>query len=125
MSEVGKKLREIYEAMLRAYREEPNKEEGARKALDVYNVHIQEIEEIRRILIEIQDLHDGLLEGLKVLTEERSKAERRSRTVRTGGCTIIKFVPCGKNCKGCPHGPYVYRVYKEAGKQFWKYLGRA
>ena len=25
-----------------------------------------------------------------------------------GGTVVIKKVPCGKDCGGCPHGPYKY-----------------
>lgn len=33
-------------------------------------------------------------------------------------------VSCGKNCKGCPHGPYWYGYWSEGGKTHSKYIGK-
>jgi len=125
MSEVGKKLEQIYEAMLEAYRSEDDKESGARKAIQIYQDNLDEILNTQTALMEILDLERSLEEGLKALEEERAKEEKRARTIRTGGSVVIKLVPCGKHCSGCPHGPYAYSVHKEGGKQIWKYLGKA
>jgi len=125
MSEVGKKLEQIYEAMLEAYRSEDDKESGARKAIQIYQDNLDEILNTQTALMEILDLERSLEEGLKALEEERAKAEKKARTIRTGGSVVIKLVPCGKHCSGCPHGPYAYSVHKEGGKQIWKYLGKA
>ena len=38
---------------------------------------------------------------------------------------VIKEQLCGKDCEGCPHGPYAWRVTTENGEQQWKYLGPA
>jgi len=40
-----------------------------------------------------------------------------------GGALVEKEIPCGKNCGGCPHGPYLYRVYREGDKVKTEYLG--
>lgn len=40
-----------------------------------------------------------------------------------GGTVVIKKVPCGKNCSGCPHGPYRYTVQRVEGKLEWEYKG--
>jgi len=125
MSEVGKKLQEIYEAMRLAYAEAENKEIGAQNALKVYDAFRGEIQEISWILANIQDLYDLLTEALKKLQEERLKEEKRAITLRGRGCIVVKLVPCGKHCSGCPHGPYAYEVHKVGGKQIWKYLGKA
>ena len=42
-----------------------------------------------------------------------------------GGTKVVKKVPCGKNCNGCPHGPYEYRVKRVDGKLDWDYIGKA
>ena len=34
-------------------------------------------------------------------------------------------IRCGKNCKGCPHGPYLYAYWKESGKTKSKYIKQA
>jgi len=41
----------------------------------------------------------------------------------SGGTTVIKKVPCGKNCSGCPHGPYKYIVERQGGSLEWEYIG--
>jgi len=125
VSEVGKKLRDLYEAMLRTYREFSDKEKGARAALEIYQANRHELEEISVILADIQDLKDVLEESLRALAEERAKETRGSRTIRGKGCIVVKLVPCGKNCSGCPHGPYAYEVTWNGGRQVWKYLGKA
>jgi hypothetical protein len=33
-------------------------------------------------------------------------------------------VYCGKECKGCPHGPYWYAYWKEDGRTHTKYIGK-
>jgi hypothetical protein len=36
---------------------------------------------------------------------------------------VIKKVPCGKDCAGCPHGPYKYIVSREDNTLNWRYEG--
>jgi hypothetical protein len=36
----------------------------------------------------------------------------------------LERVSCGKNCKGCPHGPYWYGYWREGGKTRSKYIGK-
>ena len=43
----------------------------------------------------------------------------------SGGTQVIKKVPCGKECNGCPHGPYEYRVHRDGKKLKWEYIGPA
>ena len=44
-----------------------------------------------------------------------------------GGALIVtKLQQCGKNCGGCPHGPYKWRVTPNGkGGQDWKWLEKA
>jgi len=42
-----------------------------------------------------------------------------------GGTVVIKKVPCGKDCGGCPHGPYKYVVRRERDSLEWEYKGPA
>jgi hypothetical protein len=42
-----------------------------------------------------------------------------------GGTVVIKKVPCGKDCGGCPHGPYKYIVRREGDSLTWEYKGPA
>jgi hypothetical protein len=41
------------------------------------------------------------------------------------GTQVIKKVPCGKDCEGCPHGPYKYTVYRDRDFLVWDYNGPA
>lgn len=41
------------------------------------------------------------------------------------GTIVVKRVPCGKDCGGCPHGPYRYRVTRDGDDLNWEYLGKA
>lgn len=41
-----------------------------------------------------------------------------------GGTTVVKKVPCGKDCAGCPHGPYVYTVRRHGDTLDWEYQGK-
>jgi len=121
MSEVGKTLRHVYDAMLTAYQSEKDKGTGARNALDVYVQNESLLSNIHSVISDIEDLHEVIFESLKAKTE-RQASEKPVR-IRSG-CLVSKLVPCGKHCSGCPHGPYLYSVVKQGGKQVWTYLGR-
>jgi hypothetical protein len=79
------------------------------------------------VLCEIKDLVEHLIsergkspdlaelpEGREVLTVKRSG----SVTYR------LERISCGKNCKGCPHGPYWYGYWREGSKTRSKYIGK-
>ncbi len=77
------------------------------------------------VLYEIRDLVESLIAERK----EAMKANRPQREVleekKTGTITYrLERVSCGKNCKGCPHGPYWYGYWKEGGKTKSKYIGK-
>ena len=42
---------------------------------------------------------------------------------RNGYTRVVKKVPCGKDCSGCPHGPYVYHVSRSGNGLDWEYIG--
>ena len=100
-------------------------EERARAALDAYAELYPAFQEIEKRIGDIRDFADSLREGLRALDHARETGEKGPRTLRGRGCIVIKLVPCGKNCHGCPHGPYAYEVHKVGGVQHWRYLGRA
>lgn len=35
-----------------------------------------------------------------------------------------ELIRCGKDCWGCPHGPYWYAYYRKAGRTVSKYIGK-
>ena len=41
----------------------------------------------------------------------------------TAGTKVVKKIPCGKDCDGCPHGPYEYRVHRDGKNLNWEYVG--
>jgi hypothetical protein len=41
----------------------------------------------------------------------------------SGGTPVVKKVPCGKECNGCPHGPYKYIVKRQGKDLDWEYIG--
>ena len=44
---------------------------------------------------------------------------------KVGKMTVqLERVRCGKNCKGCPHGPYLYGYYWKDGRLVSVYLGK-
>lgn len=82
------------------------------------NAHLYEIRELVESLIQErcrppqpEELPDGR-EVLKVQT-------LGSMTYR------LERVSCGKNCKGCPHGPYWYGYWREGGRTRSKYIGKS
>jgi hypothetical protein len=88
---------------------------------DVYEQNREFIEETRKTLVELIDFVEILRESL---IEQKSNS-RTEKTIKTKGSLVAKLVPCGKECNGCSHGPYLYRVSRIDGKQVWKYLGHA
>lgn len=115
----------IYNKMLEAYRAKKDKEEASKDALNIYYQNRRLLEDINQALNDIENFKNALEKGLEALAKARAKEERKAKAIETGGCIVVKLVPCGKQCSGCPHGPYAYRVVKIGGKQVWKYLGKA
>lgn len=51
-----------------------------------------------------------------------NESEHVTKVGEKDGWTYVeKKLDCGKNCKGCPHGPYMYRVNREDGELVWDY----
>ena len=119
MALLGKTVRDVYEAMLTAYQVK-DKKQGAKNALGIYEENLDFIEETRNTLVELDDLVDALRESLNVISLDRTK-----KTQIRKGSIVSKIIPCGKNCSGCKHGPYLYKVYRKDGKLIWEYLGKS
>jgi hypothetical protein len=81
-------------------------------AIEVYAQECREhLEAVERRDLDEEDLADSDEELLEV---EKSEA----------GTVVIKKIPCGKDCGGCPHGPYKYVVSREGDDLNWEYKGR-
>jgi len=120
MAVLGKTIRDVYDAMLTAYQTCKDKKQGANDALAIYEQNLEFIE-TRKNLVDLTDFVEILQESL---SEQKSNS-KTEKTIKTKGSLVAKLVPCGKNCNGCPHGPYLYRVSRVNGKQVWEYLGHA
>jgi len=118
-------LRKVYEEMLEAYRNCEDKEEGCKRALKVYRSYRDLLYDVQTLLEDIEDFRGICEESLVKLEEARIREEKIVYRIQHGGSVVAKLIPCGKKCRGCPHGPYLYRVVKVGGRQIWKYLGKA
>ena len=60
------------------------------------------------------------------LKPEEPPSRREVLEVKESGSVTyrLELVSCGKNCKGCPHGPYWYGYWREGGRTRSKYIGK-
>jgi hypothetical protein len=114
----AKTISELYSAILGAYQGSKDKKQAAKDALLLFEDNIDSIEESRTALADIDNLVDVLRQSLNVIAEKKG-----SKVQMIKGAIVSKLIPCGKHCNGCPHGPYLYRVYRKQGKVIWEYLG--
>jgi hypothetical protein len=82
-------------------------------------------------LFEIRDLLERTISEKeafsndKVSSGEESVCREILEEKHTDAMTYrLEKVSCGKNCKGCPHGPYWYGYWREGGKTRSKYIGK-
>lgn len=54
---------------------------------------------------------------------QKTSEEDQDKIYTPGPTTVIKKIPCGKDCNGCPHGPYEYEVQRDGDKLKWDYIG--
>jgi hypothetical protein len=81
----------------------------------------------RDTLLDIQTYVDELLRWQTAPPEDITfddEEEEVDVATKSNYTRVVKRVPCGKNCGGCPHGPYVYHVSREGGRLVWKYAGK-
>lgn len=83
------------------------------------------------VLCEVRDLVNELISKKEVQHNLSSESLNQSGTrevleVRHSDSMTFRLerVSCGKNCKGCPHGPYWYGYWREGGKTHSKYIGK-
>lgn len=86
----------------------------------------QDVETLRRV----REIVDDLIEEREKAIEVESEMDEGEELVEqsessSSGTTVIKKVPCGKECEGCPHGPYEYTVRRSGEKLVWDYVGPA
>jgi len=79
------------------------------------------------VLGEIKDLVEQLIfeRGKPPGPMELPEGNEILAVKKSGSMTYrLEKVSCGKNCKGCPHGPYWYAYWREGGKTRSKYIGK-
>lgn len=77
-------------------------------------------------LREIMDLVERLILERSNASDQPSGRGKVLEVERSGSMTYrLEMVSCGKNCKGCPHGPYWYGYWREGGKTRSRYIGKS
>lgn len=87
----------------------------------------QDDETLVDIISYSRDLLDYLQRPVEDLTDEGEELVN-SMAIEDGETwtRVVKRVPCGKNCNGCPHGPYLYLVRRVSLDRLeWQYVGKA
>lgn len=83
----------------------------------------QDVETLKAIEAYIHELLEWLNEAPDDIEFDDDEEEVDVEYSR-GFTRVIKRVPCGKQCNGCPHGPYEYHVRRKGNKLEWQYIGR-
>ena len=79
--------------------------------------------EIRDLLSDMISMREAPLSKIGS-TRDRGSNREVIEERHSGTMTFrLERVSCGKNCKGCPHGPYWYGYWREGGKTRSKYIG--
>lgn len=58
------------------------------------------------------------------ITADRDEVVTGERVDTDRGTYFTKWVPCGSECSGCPHGPYTWLYYRDNGEIHEEYIGR-
>lgn len=84
----------------------------------------QDLSVLQEIVSLIEDL---IREKEKSFKPEEPPSRREVLEVRESGSVTYRLerVSCGKNCKGCPHGPYWYGYWREGKRTRSKYIGKS
>ena len=80
----------------------------------------------KRVLLNLQSAIEARLSELESEIEVEQKAGRTViESHRAPGLTIqYEEILCGKNCRGCPHGPYYYGYFRQGGRLRSVYIGK-
>jgi len=113
---------EEYEVLRDAWAREPS-------TLDLPNYLVDPLrktssENLKMVIAVAADI----LQERQEVEEEDIEADEGEEIVEVqsqsaGPTTVIKKVPCGKECNGCPHGPYEYAVQRSGDGLEWEYIG--
>ncbi|MFB6284380.1 MAG: hypothetical protein ABEK59_10695 [Halobacteria archaeon] len=84
----------------------------------------QDVETLERIMTYCQELIEEQNRAPDIDEDGDEAEEILDKEKKSGYTEVIKKIPCGKNCSGCPHGPYRYHVRRMGGKLDWEYKGK-
>lgn len=82
----------------------------------------QDVETLLETAEYVDELIEWMTEPVEVEADDGEEVVEVEESSK--GSIVIKKVPCGKDCGGCPHGPYKYRVYRQGDDVVWDYKGR-
>lgn len=85
----------------------------------------QTLRTIANYALELADWYDRDLDGVEIEADDGEEIVDVKQENGSNGAIVEKKIPCGKNCSGCPHGPYKYRVYRDGSTVKTEYLGPA
>lgn len=83
----------------------------------------QGLDELQALSDWIDELIEYRQRPVEIAVEDDEELVEVDDSNGSGGTQVIKKVPCGKNCDGCPHGPYEYTVYRDGDSLVWEYVG--
>jgi hypothetical protein len=73
----------------------------------------------------IQDIDSQLLKSeIKILAPPGTLDKIIEARIKGKVFLLSRLIRCGKDCKGCPHGPYWYGYYRSKGTFVSFYIGK-
>ena len=88
-------------------------------------VERQDASTLRQLAAWAEDLAEYREHRPIEVEDEEKLIEVNKEDDDAAGTKVVKKVPCGKDCSGCPHGPYEYRVHRDGKQLTWEYIGPA
>ncbi len=83
----------------------------------------QDVDTLEEVIQYSRELIEYLTEPPEEVEADEDE-ELLEKEERSGYTKVVKKVPCGKECSGCPHGPYVYHISRSGGGTVdWEYIG--
>ena len=84
----------------------------------------QDEDSVEDVIAYSQDLIEYLNKTPDDLADEGEELVETEENDEENWTRVVKRIPCGKDCNGCPHGPYLYLVRRETiDKLEWQYVG--
>lgn len=104
----------------------PTPPEGLPKEV-VSDLNELSAEDLRKTIVHAQELR-RFHEEPDPLVEPNPGEDILRVTEHDGYTEVVKPVPCGEDCRDCPHGPYLYHVKQEPRldgeeKPHWVFIG--